>query len=331
MCFYEPFNESQAWLTRAAALRQSPSSWPSRHSPTDPYYLEYLPLIKEGGGILRFEPAMTMQWFIPLGGLRGELRSSEKEYLSLLIAQADRAGKVPVFGGWRSLGRAWAIKETFGGLNVFQYRNLWQQWTSLLSYKTRGDMPFYVSVVDTVFRGDDPYFSYLVDYGLKHAARSPAERSQTAMPATKWVRRYPNVPRDEAKVRRLELLPDHQAFAMFMGLHIYLYLHAQLSADMTADVTRMARDERYRSEIERAIWQRTGLEISFADVADLEGPAVVAMDPAAIDWDEIREHAKVAVRKLSSVADPDRLMLNATEFIENTIDEIRKGQALPPC
>ena len=80
---------------------------------------------------------------------------------------------------------------------------------------------------------------------------------------------YQNTPRDEDKVRQLELLPEHHAFALFMGLHIYLYLHAELCADLAADVTRMARDERYRSDIERTIKRKTGLAVSFADVADV--------------------------------------------------------------
>ena len=92
-----------------------------------------------------------------------------------MIQHADEAGKTPVFGDCWSLGRAWAIKQAFGGFHIFQYRNLWQQWLSYLSYKRRrADMMFYVTVIDTIFRDDDPYLQYLVECGLKHAAESPA-------------------------------------------------------------------------------------------------------------------------------------------------------------
>src|SRR5258708_38520914 len=96
-------------------------SWVSRHPLTDPYYQEYIPLIRETGGVQLFDPAMTCQWFIPLGGLRGKLRPSEKDYLSLLIRHADGAGKVPVFGDCWSLGRCRAIRQAFDGYYIVQY------------------------------------------------------------------------------------------------------------------------------------------------------------------------------------------------------------------
>lgn len=328
LCYYEPFNDKLVWLTPDRANTIAHDSWDSRHAPTEPYYREYRPLIQKTNGVELFDPAMAFQWFIPEGGLRGELRPREKDYLSLLIRHADKVGKIPVFGGWRSLGRAWAIKQAFGGLNIFQYRNLWQQWLSMVSYKRRGSLTFYVSVVDTICRDGEPYFSYLVDRGLKHAADPRTGKDPTASPLT-WTRSYPNPSRDEAKVRQLELLPEHHTFALFMGLHIYLYLHAQISADVAADVTRMARDSRYRSDIERAIKRQTGLTVSFADSADVEPLNDVEVDKAAIDWDEIREHARVAVQMLSKFGDPVQLAANADALIDGTIEEMRKADAKP--
>ena len=143
----------------------------------------------------------------------------------------DQAGKVAVFGDCWSLGRCWSIKKAFGGFHIFQYRNLWQQWLSYLSYKRRGDMTFYTIVIDTLCRDDDAYFSYLIERGLKHAAEPRTDKGHAAKPSLLWNRIYTNVPRNEEKVRQLELMPEHHTFALFMGLHIYLYLHAQLSAD----------------------------------------------------------------------------------------------------
>ena len=330
LCFYEPFNEGNSWLTHARAARMDRHSWNSRHPPTDPYYKEYDSLISDTGGIQLFDPAMTSQWFIPDGGLRGELRSQEKEYLSQLIEHADQAAKAPVIGGWRSLGRSWAIKRAFGGFHIFQYRNLWQQWVSFLSYKRRGDMVFYVTIMDTIFRDDDPYFSYLVECGLRHAAELRAHTSQNSQSTLKWNRRYVNVARDEDKVRQLEVMPEHHVFALFMGLHIYLYLHAQLAADLEADVTRMARDGDYRTSIERAVHQHTGLAVSFADVGDIEPLDGMDVDVESINWDEIREHVRVAVRMLSAYAEPAQLMASATAFIDATIDEMRRSEGLSP-
>jgi len=325
LCFYEPFNEGQTWLTQDAIANIHHDSWDSRHPPLDPYYQEYAPLIGKPEGVTLFDSAMPFQWYIPVGGLRGTIRPAEGAYLSQFLQQGAQTGKTPVIGGWRTLGRVWAIKQALSGFHIFQYRNLWQQWLSFLSYKAIGDLTFYVTVMDTICRDDDPYFAYLVACGLTDAARSP--RDPTLDPTVTWNRRYINVPRDETKVRALELMPEPHVFALFMGLHIYLYLHAQLCADLSADVTRMARDNAYRAGIEQAILQHTGLPVSFADAADGERPTDLPFDTSTIDWDTIREHAQVAVRMLRHLAEPAALTAEANVLIDATIAEIRRHEA----
>ena len=78
LCFYECFNEAMAWLDRDQASVRDSKSWDSRHSQAEPYYKEFVPLIRRSGGVRLFQPAMTNQWFMPIGGLKGELRQSEK-------------------------------------------------------------------------------------------------------------------------------------------------------------------------------------------------------------------------------------------------------------
>ena len=326
LCYYEPFNEEVAWITRAEASVIGGASWDSRHPPTDPYYLEYIPLISETGGIQLFDPAMTIQWFIPLGGLRGELRPSEKDYLLLLIRHADQAGKLPVFGCPRTLGRLWAIKNTFGGFHVFVYRNLWKQWLSFLYYKRRGDHTFINVVLDTVNRTDDRFFSYLIDHYRKHARKSQADNQDTGTSHTPMRRKYMNLPGDRVTIDRLESLHEHDIFGIFMALQIYLYLHAQLSADLTVDVTRMTRENNYRFEIERTVEQHTGIALSFADVADVSLPGRVDVDIEAINWDEIKGHVRVAVRILTEFGDPEKLAATATEFMDATLTEMRRNE-----
>jgi glycosyltransferase involved in cell wall biosynthesis len=328
LCFYEPFNHSLNWMTPDRAARLGRDSWHSRHPKLDPYYREYTAMLREGGGVKHFTPAMPMQWYLPEGGLHGKLRPSEKDYFSLLIESAREAGKIAVFGDCWSLGRIWAIKQAYNGFHIFQYRNLWQQWLSYVSYKRRNDLTFYNTTVDIIWRDDDPYFQYLVERGLKHAAE-PWSGAGPKPSSLHWNRTYENIPRDAAKVRQIETLPEHQAFALFMGLQIYLYLNAQLCADLQADVTRMARDESYRAEIHSEIARKTGLPISFADIADVPPQTDVEFDRASIDWDEIREYGRVAADMLSKYGDPARLAANAKAFIADTIEEMRRADAKP--
>ena len=306
------------------------AAWDSRHPAATPYFREYTPLLRQPSGVQHFEQPMTMEWFIPQGGLRGELQPSEKEYLSLLIRHAAEGGKIPVLGDCWSLGRLWAIKQNFSGFNIFLHRNLWQHWLSYLSFWRRGDMTFYVTIVDTIFRDDEPFFQYLVEQGLKRAAEPWS--GLNPMPTMRsWTRMYPNVPRDKDKVRTLELLPEQHMFALFMGFHIYLYLHAELCADLTADVYRMAHDERYRFDIEQAIKEKTGLAISLADAADAQAPKGLAFDMASIDWDEIREHAHVAVQMLSKFGDAAQLTTRAAALIDAAIKEMRRHDNMQPA
>jgi glycosyltransferase involved in cell wall biosynthesis/GR25 family glycosyltransferase involved in LPS biosynthesis len=327
-CFYEPFTHTLNWLTPQRAARLGRDSWHSRHPKSDPYYLEYAALLRESGGVKHFAPAMTMQWFLPEGGLHGQLRPAEKDYLSFLIDSAREAGKIPVFGDCWSLGRIWAIKQLYGGFHIFQYRNLWQQWLSFVSYKRRNDLTFYNTTVDIIWRDDDPYFQYLVERGLKYATEPWSGMGPKPSPLL-WNRLYENVPRDTDKVRQIETLPEHHAFALFMGLQVYLYLHAQLCADLRADVTRMARDEGYRNDIEREIEQKTGLPVSFADVDDVLPQTAVEFDQTSVDWDEIREFGRIAAEMLGKYGDPDQLAANAKAFIDDTVDEMRRADAKP--
>src|SRR5262249_55716211 len=155
-------------------------------------YQEYTPLIRPTGGVNLFDSAMPMEWFIPLGGLRGELRAAERNYLTQLAQLAEKDHKSPVFGEVWSLGRMWPIKRALPGYHIFQYRNLWPQWLSYLWYKqVKGSRTFYCSIIDTIFRDDDPYFKWLVERGLKLACDPSTGQDPKASPLW-WKRSYAN-------------------------------------------------------------------------------------------------------------------------------------------
>ena len=316
-CFYEPFNDELATIEREKAAAVDNTSWDSRHPSVDPYRLEYLPMINPTGGVQLFEPSMHLDWFTPIGGLRGELRPAEIQYLRLLIDHGREHGKLPVFGETSSLGRIWAIRNSVGGYHIFVHRNLWLQWLSYLYYRRRGNNYYHETTAHYAARSDDPFIAGLADFYVKRALDFRVHhKDQGDQPLS-----------EEQRLPLLRSLPESHAFAMFMALHIYLYLHAQLAADLTVDVTKLARDSEYRSRIESELSRQTGLEISLSDAIDGQPASGAAIDAAAIDWDEIREHAHSAVQALSAFADPIALMENASAFINSAIGEIHKSEA----
>jgi hypothetical protein len=234
--------------------------------------------------------------------LRGELRQPEKRYLSLLIRHADRGSTVPVLGFTNSLGRIWPLKQSFGGFHIFQYRNLWRQWLSYVEYRANNYPCFYDSVAEFIARDDDPYLTEIARIHQKKLGKSEAPAS--------W--------------QDLLRLPVHDVFSVFMALHIYLYLHGELVADLSVDATGLARDLGYRRRIERSISERTGLKISFDDAQEVARfTADESMNIDAIDWAEIRLHAQAAADALSGLGDRKRLSDRAMDYVDNTIAEAR--------
>ena len=316
-CYYEPFNEDLLAITPEQAVSAGYDSWDSRHTPGDPYYPQYLPLIQATGGVRSFDRSMSLDWFTPVGGLRGTLRDVEVKYLNLLIDHARETGGIPVFGDTRSLGRLWAIKNSFGGFHVFLHRNLWKQWLSYLYYTRRGMRYFGETTARVIARSEDHFLAAIADFYVKRALgfRSCHDGGEHQPPS------------DNERLRLLRSLPESDAFAMFMALYVYLYLHAQLTADLTVDVTKLAKDSEYRSRIENQLAQQTGLEVSLSDVTDRQPATVVAIGAAAIDWDEIRQHACAGIETLGAYTDSTDLMQAATALIDSAIEEMHYSEA----
>jgi hypothetical protein len=143
VCFYEPFHEILATVTRSEALSLAPHSWNSRHPAAEAYLLEFIPLIRNTGGVRLFVPEISYRRFLPAGGPGRDLHPQEIKYLALLMRHANRLRRIPVFGFTRSLGRLAAITKQFPGIHIFQYRNLWAQWVSWIDYKQNNNYYFF--------------------------------------------------------------------------------------------------------------------------------------------------------------------------------------------
>jgi len=315
ICFYEPFHEWLATITRQQAVGEGPRSWNSGHPAGDPYFLEYVPLLRKSGGVRIYRTSMAYEWYVPPGGLHDELRPVEAKYLSLLLRYAARYGRIPVLGFTRSLGRLSAIKKQFGGFDIFLHRNLWSQWTSYLSQKEAGNDFFYKTLLLITKQKQDWFLCFIHNYyanrAIEHYLGKP-EAKETELS------------KDNFDIKLLAFLPDHDVFGMFMAVHIYLYLHARQRADMMVDVTRMAADRAYRRDVEQEVLLRTNLPIGLGDVEDV--PQSNFLDISAINWQEINAHAELAVRALSDFYAPVQLQQNASEIIAATAAEMRTSE-----
>jgi hypothetical protein len=311
LCFYEPFNDQLATATRDWLLETGPASWKSSHPAGAPYFQEYVPLLGASAGVRFYSRSMEWEWFIPEGGLRGRLRPEEHRYVESLLQHAADRGLVPVLGFCRSLGRIVPLKQHFAGTHIFLRRNLWSQWMSYLSQRENGNAWFIQTIFETCRRGADQYLDTIGEFYLRRARgriRRPLEL-QTA---------------PDNDVQTLFQLADADVFAMFMAVHLYLSVHAEMTADLTVDTTRLGIDPAYRDGMRQEIAERTGVLCSLADATHSQQFAI--MDCEAIDWPEIAGHLQSAVRALSDDGAAARREDIAVRLFEETRAELARSE-----
>jgi len=311
LCYYEPFHEDLSSMSRQTALEMDVESWTSGHARTAPYFLEYAPLLRKAGGVRLHEAPFPYDWFIPQGGLTGTLRRAEIRYFSLLIRHAEKMGKTPVLGCVRSLGRIAPLKETFGGTHLFLLRNLWGQWMSFIDQRRRGNNWFYNKLRIIANQAEDRFLTDIHNFYFRRCVELAAEHKVlpqlgglTAQQFTKII---------------FDLLPEGEMFEMFMGVHLYLYLHAFFVADIALDSTEMTRNEDYRRQCEKQVREATGLMVDFS--GGKQPTQRAEMVNGAFDWQRIRQHATLAVASLQDIHDRTILERLADKLITATIAE----------
>jgi tetratricopeptide (TPR) repeat protein len=314
VCFYEPFHERLATLTRSEALTVVPESWDSGHPRGQPYFLEFLPLIRNASGVRLFVPEIPYQWFIPIKGFAGHLRPEETKYLALLVRHANRRQKIPVFGFSRSLGRLLAIKKQFPGFHIFQYRNPWTQWISFLYHGKERNSYFIEKMLTLMFGAEDPFLSAIINRYLMHSV-ARGDRSKI-----EGRRQLGNSPRQIGK-EFAELLPERDLFSIHMAFHTYLYMCARLSADLVVDASKLARDRDYRVLVHHQIASVTGLHLNLDDATDTQ--QYHSFDASFINWEEIRKNLNFAVLTLDHLFDRQNLLRIGTELIDQTLAEVQ--------
>ena len=217
VAYCEIFNEVLESATISSISLNSPTSWYSKHPHGAPYFLEFLPFMRDGGGVLGFDPSFSFMRYIPEGGPSGNISEQEKKYIIELYSHAERLKKIPVLTATRSLGRVSGIKSSIPGFHILIYRNLFQQWCSYSDQYRKGNR-YFLSTIDLIIANSKhDNFIMVID----------------------------------------DLFPDRECseknintFYRFIFIHIYLYGHAACAADLIIDTNLLAEDINYRRSIE---------------------------------------------------------------------------------
>ncbi len=248
-CFNEIYNEELCELTPERAQSWSSADWNSHHPDTAPYFLEFLPLIRPEGGVAGYDLAMSLPGFLPVGGLNGTLPEADVAYLRGLVALAEGRGRQAVLSSTRSLGRVAAARRALGGVHLFLYRDLWQQWSSFSWQQGDGNTYFMLAIITLVAQdGPDSFFRLLRLYMASHCGREVGAWSA----------------------------PEHNEslFIMFCGLHLYLSMAARRAAHLSLDANRLAADPAYVVAMQAEIRRLCGLAV------DLSGAVSVCQRPS---------------------------------------------------
>ncbi|PVM89680.1 hypothetical protein DDF62_11265 [Caulobacter radicis] len=269
VAYCEIFHEILAGLTLDEIPRIGPSSWRSRHPASSPYFIEFFDLLGPGGGVQGFSKSMPFEWFVPRDGVLGDLTDDEVAYVGRLIDNAASSSRTAVLTDTRTLGRAVGMKRRFGGLHIFIYRNLFQQWCSYSSQHRDGNRYFIDSIKNSIEYSEHVEFFRKIKYFLS---------VQNQVDSEDWLTRcsYDDV------------------FVAFMALHIYLYLVAYAELDLPIDVNRLAGDKAYRQEIEQRIASQAGVEVDLSDaITTIEAPLKPLEDPKGVAFkiDTFLRHA----------------------------------------
>ena len=283
LAFYEVFNEGLATIRLEDIPNIHGGTWPSRHPPAAPYFIEFAPLIAPAGGVRGYAPAMAGARFIPPDGVGGRLPEDEAAYLRLLIGHARGLRRRPVLTATRSLGRISAIRTAVGGTHLFVFRNLFRQWCSYAEQYHQGN-PYFINSVDRLLQASR-HDAFLAGVARDHPpAADPA--------------------------------PDARLFYAFALMHLYLYAHAAMQADLRIDADRLAADADYRRHTEAEVGDRLGQPL---DLSDAQASIGFIIEPLPPDGEiaSVLADGIVGIRH----AIPD-LPLSAGAFLQALADDL---------
>lgn len=230
--YYEVFNQVLAAITAEIANAHDYNDWDSRHPQTPPYFLEFIPLLKEAGGVEGYSTEMSYHRFIPESGIGGDISQAEEAYLDSLIKHGEKLGKIPVLSATRSLGRVPGLRRALGGTHILIYRNPFHQWCSYSEQFLRQNFSFVESIRDTILLSQH-------DLLLSDLCRTLGIESGE--------------------------IDNNKLLIAFVVLHLYLYAQSAGSFDILIDVGRLATEENYHQAIEAEIGEKCGVRLDLSD------------------------------------------------------------------
>lgn len=269
LAFNEIFHPELRNMTIGRAAQITDTAWNSNHPPMAPYFLEYLPLLREDGGVQGYLEDFECERFLPPDGFDGTLTAPERAYIGGLLDHAHHRGAMPVLACTRTLGRAGAIRKAFGGYHIMVHRNLFHQWASYTSQWVAGN-PFFLATVNATIRNcrQDAFLARL-DAWFGDRREDPSDR---------------------------------RMFAVFALLHLYLYAKASAAADICFDASRAATDAVYRDGFCDEIDRRLGLGIDLSDARSNFELSLVEIGSFTAFTNEIDQFVKLIVAECQTAA-----------------------------
>jgi hypothetical protein len=247
--YYEPFHEVLAMLSAEALSEFGPQHWGSGHPGlAAPYFAEYRHLLRPEGGVRRYETRLAAEAYYETGP-----DEAQAGYIRGLADHARQAGKLPVFGFCRSLGRVPWFAALGQGINIATWRNPWDQW---------------VSCHDQAAVQQNWYFLFRYVLFACFGARHPRLGSFFSG------LELPPAPEGIATAQLATLLAYFDAanmetlFRIFLRVYMLDTLISLDQADYTVDLDALSDDPERRREVASELRELTGLaDLSFEDCA----------------------------------------------------------------
>ncbi len=242
--FYEPLHEVACDLRRGDIARINPGSWQSSHSPTDPYFEEYRPLIPRGGrGVGLYQSRFAFDsYFLDLADEDPALAA----YIDSLLAVSSAYDHIAVMKFCRSLGRVgWFERQFPDALHAVVMRNPLKQWRScrrlLVEQRNR-------------------YFTVAPVLVLARNAQHPLVRAACAaldvqLPHLESGDMAYGVEKIWRAQKRQDVAAGYRAFLAFWTVTMTTALQGQA---LVIDNDRLGPDPQYRATVEHELQARIG-------------------------------------------------------------------------